>query len=146
MQHCAFSVSHHHPAAHITSPFRDSVPLLSAGASLAVAFPSAHVTFPPRYLETLSSFRRARIISAGPWHNVVMWLVLLAIGSSISWVERSTSIGSVALGIIYEDISDTGRMVVGLEEVRPGISPSTRLLMYVTRTPRCRITLHQDQL
>ncbi|KAJ8082502.1 hypothetical protein PM082_008357 [Marasmius tenuissimus] len=108
-----------HELGHALGAALDYVPLLSVGASLTVAFPSAHVAFPPRYVETLPSFRRARIISAGPWHNIVMWLGLLAAGRTIRWVEKSTSVGSAVLGLVYEDISHTGRMVVAIEEDSP---------------------------
>ena len=52
-----------------------------------------------------------RIISAGAFHNLVLWLVL----ASASWLGVGTLFWS-CLG--YQDVSAYGRVVLAVEEVR----------------------------
>ncbi|KAG7095133.1 hypothetical protein E1B28_005914 [Marasmius oreades] len=70
-------------------------------------------------IENLSPRRKGRIIAGGPCHNIVMWLLLLGVGRTSVWLEKSTSIGSTFLGLLYEDISHIGRAVVDIEEGSP---------------------------
>lgn len=71
--------------------------------------PSAFVTFPTAAMEVLPPHARARIISAGPFHNLVFWVLLMLV--------QSSGIGGVLWSIGYKDISQIGRVVVGVDTV-----------------------------
>lgn len=83
---------------------------MSAGASFTVVVPAAFVTFPAAALEALQPLVRARIIAAGPFHNLVFWGLLLL-------VDRLGT-GDLLTHTIYRDVSDVGRVVVGIDAVR----------------------------
>ncbi|KAK0211143.1 hypothetical protein DFS33DRAFT_353756 [Desarmillaria ectypa] len=97
-----------HEVGHAVSGALESVPINSVGATLTLIIPSAFVTFPGSYLETLKPASRARIIAAGPWHNAVFWIILVFLG----WLRLSY----YALTLFaYEDISGLGRVVLDVE-------------------------------
>ncbi|ESK88688.1 membrane-bound transcription factor site-2 protease-like [Moniliophthora roreri MCA 2997] len=104
-----------HEFGHALGGALESAPLVSVGASFTVLFPSAFVQFSQRYVETLPPQRKARIISAGPWHNLVLWLALFAVGRVGVWVERSMSVGR----LLYKDVGDVGCVVVGVDGDSP---------------------------
>lgn len=90
--------------------YRDSVPLLHAGASVFVFMPSAFVTFPSTALEGLAPLRRLRIIAAGPFHNLVFWCLIMLAGQ--------IGLGTVLVSITgYKDVSAFGRVVVQVDNV-----------------------------
>ncbi|KAK0228990.1 hypothetical protein IW262DRAFT_1265153 [Armillaria fumosa] len=97
-----------HEVGHAVSGALESVPINSIGAALTLVIPSAFVTFPGSYLETLKPVSRARIIAAGPWHNAVFWVVLVFLG----WL-RLSYYGLTLFA--YEDISGLGRVVLDVE-------------------------------
>lgn len=88
----------------------ESVPLNSAGASIFVALPSAFVALSSGTLQRLQPTGRLRIISAGAFHNLFAWTSLYLLG----WI----GIGPVILSAGYRDISQYGRLVVSLDDVR----------------------------
>ncbi|EKM53148.1 uncharacterized protein PHACADRAFT_210853 [Phanerochaete carnosa HHB-10118-sp] len=91
---------------------RQPLPLLAVGASLVVLLPSAHVALPSAGLAGLAPSARLRVISAGAFHNLVLWLAL----TSVSWLGFGTLVWS-CLG--YRDVSAYGRVVVAVEESSP---------------------------
>ncbi|KAK0196677.1 hypothetical protein F5146DRAFT_918911 [Armillaria mellea] len=97
-----------HEVGHAVSGALESVPINSVGAALTLVIPSAFVTFPGSYLETLKPASRARIIAAGPWHNAVFWVILVFLGWS-----RLSYYGLTLFA--YEDISGLGRVVLDVE-------------------------------
>ena len=80
------------------------------GLSFVVAFPSAHIVLPSASVKALKPTRRLRIIAAGPFHNVMFWILLVA----GSWIGS----GRVDWSLLgYEDVMGLGRVVVGLDSV-----------------------------
>ncbi|KAJ7472234.1 hypothetical protein B0H11DRAFT_1347004 [Mycena galericulata] len=96
-----------HELGHAVSAALDAVPIMSAGASFTFVIPAAFVTFPSAALEALKPLARARIIAAGPFHNLVFWCLLLL-------VDR-LGIGDLLTHTMYRDVSDVGRVVVGID-------------------------------
>ncbi|KAJ7489474.1 hypothetical protein FB451DRAFT_1225027 [Mycena latifolia] len=96
-----------HELGHAVSAALDAVPIMTAGASFTVVVPAAFVTFPATALEALKPFARSRIIAAGPFHNLVFWGLLLLVGR--------VGIGDFFARVMYRDVSDVGRVVVGID-------------------------------
>ena len=89
--------------------FRQNVPIRSIGASLTLVVPSASVAFSAGALDGVTPHSRSVIVSAGPFHNLVFWLVLTAI-------ERA-NLSDIFWKIAFQDISHTGRIVVNVAHV-----------------------------
>ena len=96
---------------------RDSIPLSSAGLGITVILPSAFVAFPAGETDSLPTRARTRIISAGAFHNLLLWAFL----SFLAWMPISDVVWPV-LG--YRNVRGYGRVVVGVDVVSP-IMPST---------------------
>lgn len=104
------SIAPYLPLSDTHREYRESLPILLAGAAFTLIIPSAFVTFPTAALEVLPSRARARIISAGPFHNLVFWGTLMLV--------QSLGVGDVFWSIGYKDVSDMGRVVLGVDFVR----------------------------
>jgi S2P endopeptidase len=79
-----------------------------------VCIPAAFVAFAKEGVEGLGSRRKARVVAAGPWHNLVGWCFWLCVG----WVLGNWGVGGVMLRMVgYRDVSGVGRVVVGVDEV-----------------------------
>lgn len=85
--------------------------MLSTGISVHLLLPSAFVALPTGAVQGLSPRARLRVIGAGPFHNLALWLLLIV----LSWSGISSPCLS-ALG--YKDIGHYGRVVVGVASVR----------------------------
>jgi S2P endopeptidase len=83
--------------------------MLAAGASITLMFPAAFVTLPSARVEELSLLDRLRVITSGCFHNLTLWLILLA----AVW----SGIGQRMLLVGYEDVSARGLMVAHVEAV-----------------------------
>lgn len=95
---------------------RESVPLLSVGASLMVLLPAAHVALPSAAVERLSPRSRLRVIAAGALHNLVTWIIL--------WLLATLGLGGFLWSCLgYRDIGTYGRVVVALDEVLTFLYP-----------------------
>jgi len=79
--------------------------------SFTLVIPSAFVTFSSAALEGLAPRARARIVAAGPFHNIILWCMLLSI--------QYTGLGSLLWSMGYQDISALGRVVLGVEAQSP---------------------------
>ncbi|KAF5366299.1 hypothetical protein D9758_005736 [Tetrapyrgos nigripes] len=108
-----------HELGHLFSGALESVPMLSAGISLTVIIPSAFVSFSSVFLENLKPPDRARIIAAGPWHNLVFWVFLLGIARIANVFNGTTGLGSVVTGLLWQDVRALGRVVVDVDEDSP---------------------------
>ncbi|KAJ7740960.1 hypothetical protein DFH07DRAFT_62558 [Mycena maculata] len=95
-----------HELGHAVSAALDAVPVMSTGVSFTVIVPAAFVTFPAAALGALEPLARARIIAAGPFHNLVFWAALLLV---------NLGAGDLLTRTIYRDMSDVGRVVVGID-------------------------------
>jgi hypothetical protein len=91
--------------------------MLSAGISMTVIMPSAFVSFSTVVLENLKPPGKARIIAAGPWHNLVFWVTLLSAAKVANVVHNMTGLDSLFSGLIWKDVRDWGRVVVDVDEV-----------------------------
>jgi hypothetical protein len=89
--------------------YRESLPILSAGAAFTLVIPSAFVSFPSAALDALTPHARSRIISAGPFHNLVFWSVLVLV--------QRIGVGDAFWAIGYKDMSAVGRVVIGVDAV-----------------------------
>jgi S2P endopeptidase len=89
--------------------FRENVPIRSIGASLTLVVPSASVAFSAGAFDGVTPRSRSVIVSAGPFHNLIFWLVLTAI-------ERA-NLSDIFWRIAYQDIAHEGRIVVNVAHV-----------------------------
>ncbi|KAF9261087.1 hypothetical protein L218DRAFT_543180 [Marasmius fiardii PR-910] len=106
-----------HEFGHAMSAALESISLLSVGASVNVMFPSAHVSFPPRQIENLSPRRKGRIIAGGPWHNIVMWLLLLGIGRTFNIGHIGKAVVNVEEGSPLKDFLLVGSIITHLDDI-----------------------------
>lgn len=100
-----------HEGGHAIAAALRRVPILFSGISITVILPSAFVVFPTARLEGLPSIDYLRILAAGCFHNLVFWCLLYL----VTW----SKIGTVFSGLIFEDISGLGRVVVEVDSNSP---------------------------
>ena len=83
--------------------------MVDAGASFIICIPIAFVTFSTASLRTLVPQARSRIIAAGPFHNLVLWIFLALV----------TRLGLFSLAFVpgYRHISDVGQVVISVDAV-----------------------------
>ncbi|KAF9465401.1 hypothetical protein BDZ94DRAFT_1320225 [Collybia nuda] len=96
-----------HEFGHAIAAALENLPILSAGAAFTLIMPSAFVTFPTTALEVLPPRSRARIVSAGPFHNILLWIALILV--------QSLGIGELFWSVGYKDMSHMGRVVVKVD-------------------------------
>ncbi|KAI0666366.1 hypothetical protein C8Q78DRAFT_984221 [Trametes maxima] len=101
-----------HECGHAVAAALDALPLTSAGLGLTILLPSAFVAFPSEDTEALPPRSRTRLVSAGAFHNLVFWLALCAAAR----VHTSDLVWPV---FGYRDVSQYGRVVVGVDEHSP---------------------------
>jgi S2P endopeptidase len=92
------------------SYFRESIPMVDVGASFTICIPAAFVTFPVADLKTLVPQARSRIIAAGPFHNLVLW-VFLALVTHLGLFSWAAFISG------YRQISDVGQVIISVDVV-----------------------------
>ena len=84
--------------------------MVDAGVSFTICVPIAFVTFSTAGLKTLVPQARSRIIAAGPFHNLVLWVFLASV----------TRLGLFSLASYvsgYQHISDVGQVVISVDAV-----------------------------
>jgi S2P endopeptidase len=87
-----------------------STSIHSVGASFVVALPAAFVALDAHSLSTRSNVKQLRVITAGAFHNVISYAVLVLCASS--------GVGSFMMTILgYTDTSQSGVVVVDVESV-----------------------------
>ncbi|GLB41095.1 putative peptidase family M50 [Lyophyllum shimeji] len=118
-----------HEFGHAMTAAIEALPVLSAGISFTVAVPSAFVNFSSAELAGLAPRARARIVAAGPFHNIILWCILLSIGY--------TGLGSVLWSLGYQDVSALGRVVIEIDSQSPlhGYLPSGSVITALDDTP-----------
>ncbi|KAJ3573613.1 hypothetical protein NP233_g2329 [Leucocoprinus birnbaumii] len=107
-----------HEMGHAISGALYGIPILSSGASLIICIPAAFVAFSTEKLDTLRPAMKAKITAAGPFHN----LLFLGVWFLVGWVMRLRDgmVGGLVLSVAgYRDVSEFGRVVVGVEETSP---------------------------
>ncbi|KAE9388652.1 hypothetical protein BT96DRAFT_980965 [Gymnopus androsaceus JB14] len=108
-----------HELGHAIAGALHSVPILSSGLAVTLVIPSAFVSFSAGLMSSLDAIAKARIIAAGPWHNFVLWAVLVVSGKSVSFVDSATGLGNAFTTLGWNDISKDGRVVIGLDNDSP---------------------------
>ncbi|KAG8774566.1 hypothetical protein FRC15_001195 [Serendipita sp. 397] len=94
-----------HEAGHAVSAALESIPTLSVGFHLYLAIPAFFVSLRDFSLPTAA---RVRIASAGPWHNICMWIIFALLGfSGISRIPLLTPTSSADIPSM-EDLSSDG--------------------------------------
>ncbi|KAG0810738.1 hypothetical protein G6F26_001535 [Rhizopus arrhizus] len=63
-----------HEAGHAIASFSEGVPIQSSGMFVLYLYPGAFVNIPDQQLQTLAPFRQLKIICAGVWHNLTLYL------------------------------------------------------------------------
>ncbi|KAG0168978.1 hypothetical protein DFQ30_004081 [Apophysomyces sp. BC1015] len=63
-----------HEAGHAIASFSERVPIQSAGVFISYLYPGAFVNIPDQQLQMLSPFRQLKIVCAGVWHNLILYL------------------------------------------------------------------------
>jgi len=84
--------------------------MIAAGASFTICLPVAFVTLPTSGMQALTARARSRVISAGPFHNLVLWCFLVLI--------TRTGVANLASYVSgYRNVSDVGKVVVDVDQV-----------------------------
>lgn len=84
--------------------------MTACGASFTVCIPAAFVSFPTTGMGALPAKARARVVAAGPYHNLVFWaLLVLAARSGVAHLASFVS--------GYRDVSSIGKVVVHVNPV-----------------------------
>ncbi|CAL1710715.1 unnamed protein product [Somion occarium] len=65
-----------HEVGHAFAAALDSIPILSCGLTLTLIVPAAFVSLPSHAVKRCSPRSRLRIISSGPFHNLVLWAAI----------------------------------------------------------------------
>ncbi|KAI8875335.1 peptidase M50 [Backusella circina FSU 941] len=63
-----------HEAGHAIASFSEGVPIQSAGMFILYLYPGAFVNIPDQLLQNLEPLRQLRIMCAGVWHNLILYL------------------------------------------------------------------------
>ena len=84
--------------------------MVDAGASLTICIPTAFVTFSAAGLKTLVPQARSRIIVAGPFHNLLLW-VILALVTRLDLFSLASFVSG------YRRVSDVGQVVISVDTV-----------------------------
>ncbi|KAF9561721.1 hypothetical protein CPC08DRAFT_707231 [Agrocybe pediades] len=101
-----------HELGHAVAGARESLPMISAGFSFIVCIPSAFVAFPVAGLKNLTAKARCRVISAGPFHNLAFWGLILLFARLIPGKLCSLLSG-------YKNVSNIGKVVVDVNMDSP---------------------------
>lgn len=100
-----------HESGHAIAAALRQVPILSAGFSITVIFPSAFVVFPAVHLGELPAVDRLRILASGCFHNFLFWFFLVL----VMW----TRVAAIFSRIMFNDFSSLGKVVVDISSDSP---------------------------
>lgn len=107
---------------------RNGVPMLSAGISFNVIFPSAFVSLSSATLKALPPWPRIRIAAGGAWHNILFWALLWF--ASFSGITAGAGRAVGWLGWRY--VGDIGRVVLSIAEVRVSLPANQCYILRLT--------------
>jgi S2P endopeptidase len=86
----------------------ESVPINYAGIFLYFFYPGAFVNFSDQYFNKCSLIKKLRILCAGVWHNVIIFLFgIFILNSGIITLSMSLT--------GYKSVVGTGVSVIGVE-------------------------------
>lgn len=77
---------------------------------MTLVVPSASVAFMAGALDNKSPRTRSVIVSAGPFHNLVFWALLLLL--------MKTNLDRFFWQFAYQDVAHLGRVVIHVKQVR----------------------------
>ncbi|TFK24087.1 hypothetical protein FA15DRAFT_704849 [Coprinopsis marcescibilis] len=100
-----------HEFGHAVAAALEAIPMMSSGATLMLVIPAAFVALSTASMSSLEKQGQARIIAAGPFHNIVFWVVLV--------VSRLSGLDDLMTSVWYKDISAVGRSVMSVEAESP---------------------------
>jgi S2P endopeptidase len=63
-----------HEAGHAIASYSQGVPIQSSGMFVLYLYPGAFVNIPDQQLQSLNAFKQLRIMCAGVWHNLVLYV------------------------------------------------------------------------
>lgn len=106
---CGVNFPYPSALSHVYFFLSDSLTVHSIGASLTLVIPSAFVALSPISDSVDQRLPRLRVISAGAWHNLLLWGVL--------YFATVAGIGHAWTYLGWSDISSRGRAVVGVDAV-----------------------------
>ncbi|KAF7721831.1 hypothetical protein EC973_004094 [Apophysomyces ossiformis] len=66
-----------HEAGHAIASFSERVPIQSSGVFMYYLYPGAFVNIPDQQLQMLSPFKQLKIVCAGVWHNLILYLITM---------------------------------------------------------------------
>lgn len=91
---CLFCSQILHELGHAVAAALHGLAIQAAGVSLVVCFPTAFVAFLPH---TLPPLTHARVSAAGPFHNLLSWLLVASLFWSLDWAayRHTNSLGRV---------------------------------------------------
>ena len=74
-----------------------------------MVIPTAFVSLSTPMFRQLRTLAKARVVSAGPFHNLVMWGFLVALRTVVPM--------ALLTSVFYEDVSKEGVIVVNVDQV-----------------------------
>ncbi|KAI8070679.1 hypothetical protein BC940DRAFT_331517 [Gongronella butleri] len=74
-----------HEAGHAIASFVEQVQIQNCGLFIYYIYPGAFVNIPDQFMQILSPFRQLKIVCAGVWHNLVLYLWTLVLLSG--WLK-----------------------------------------------------------
>jgi hypothetical protein len=89
-------------------------PLQCLSLTLIVIFPTFSTVLSSPALAALTPLKRMRIVTAGAWHNLFVWILFSLVGRAFfnTPIKGGSPAGS------WRDISKWGRVVLSVDEVR----------------------------
>jgi len=118
-----------HELGHAIAAAIENVPIQSVGASLTLVVPSASVAFMAGALDNKSPRTRSVIVSAGPFHNLVFWALLLLL--------MKTNLDRFFWQFAYQDVAHLGRIVIHVKQdsILSGYLQPGTLITHIDDTP-----------
>ncbi|CAO3570425.1 unnamed protein product [Mortierella alpina] len=98
-----------HEAGHAVAAARERTQVSSTGIFLYILYPGAFVDISPRALAIMSPLQQLRIICAGVWHNIVLFV--------LAWAFLSSGMLMLCLRVIGWTQMDYGLSVVDVDKL-----------------------------
>ncbi|KAG9322825.1 hypothetical protein KVV02_007599 [Mortierella alpina] len=98
-----------HEAGHAIAAARERTHVSSTGIFLYILYPGAFVDISPRALAIMSPFQQLKVICAGVWHNIVLFV--------LAWALLSSGALMLCLRVIGWTQMDNGLSVVDVDKL-----------------------------
>lgn len=95
-----------HEGGHAVAATVERIPLHSFGFFVFLMYPGAYVNLDSNALHMLHPFRQLRVICAGAWHNIVLFIVSYLLLNSLPVTMKwgYTTVGEVAGGLVVSKV------------------------------------------